>query len=144
MQRGQPASPRKTPAGIPRALDDPRMFIMEDTLENTKHPSGREAAMSERRVTTVGRLLTKLRADDPAVFDRLALFAAIPADRLERASRDERCLRSMEQLRLAEWLIRNAPAYRRAAHTLRSQVVAADRMSAGETACHPVAPVVWR
>jgi len=100
--------------------------------------------MEERRVTTVGRLLTNLRMDDPELFDRLSLTAAIPADRLERASRDERCLRSMEQLRLSEWLIQNAPAYRRQAYTLRSQVLAADRMSSGETACHQVAPAVWR
>src|SRR3954471_3153822 len=100
--------------------------------------------MDERRVTTVGRLLTKLRSEDGELFDRLALMTAIPADRLQRAARDERCLRSMEQLRLSEWLIRNAPAYRRQAYALRSQVLAADRMSAGETACHPIAPAVWR
>jgi hypothetical protein len=100
--------------------------------------------MDERRVTTVGRLLTKLRADDPALFDRASVIAAIPLERLERASNGERCLRSMEQLRLSEWLIQNAPAYRRQAYTLRSQLLAADRMSAGETACHPIAPAVWR
>lgn len=100
--------------------------------------------MDDRKVTTVGRLLAKLRADDPSLFERLALIAAIPVDRLERALSGERCLRSMEQLRLSEWLIGNAPAYRRQAYTLRSQVLAADRMSAGETACHPIAPAVWR
>jgi len=100
--------------------------------------------MDDRRVTTVGRLLTKLRTEDSTLFERLALMTAIPSERLERAARDERCLRSMEQLRLSEWLIRNAPAYRRQAYTLRSQVLAADRMSSGETECHPVAPVLWR
>jgi hypothetical protein len=104
----------------------------------------REVSLDERRTTTVGRLLTKLRSDDPALFNRLALIAAIPADRLERAAHDERCLRSMEQLRLSEWLIRNAPAYRRQAYALRSQVLAADRMSTGDTACHPIAPPIWR
>jgi hypothetical protein len=100
--------------------------------------------MDERRVTTVGRLLTKLRREEPALYERLALIAAIPAERLERATRDERCLRSMEQLRLAEWLISNAPAYRRQAYTLRSQVLASERMSSGETECHQVAPMLWR
>ena len=100
--------------------------------------------MEDRRVTTVGRLLTKLRTDEPALFDRIGLIAAIPAERLERASRDERCLRPMEQLRLAECLIRNAPTYRREAYRLRSQLLASERMSSGETTCHPVAPMVWR
>jgi hypothetical protein len=104
----------------------------------------REVNMDDRRVTTVGRLLTKLRADDSELFDRLALTTAIPLERLERAASDERCLRSMEQLRLSEWLIQNAPAYRRPAFALRSQVLAADRMTSGETAVHPVAPAVWR
>jgi hypothetical protein len=100
--------------------------------------------MDERRVTTVGRLLTNLQMTDPALFERLASTAAIPVDRLERAARDERCLRSMEQLRLSEWLIQNAPSYRRQAYALRSQVLAADRMSSGETTTHSVAPAVWR
>jgi hypothetical protein len=92
-------------------------------------------------------LLTKLRSDDPSLFDRLALTAEIPADRLEQALHDERCLRSMEQLRLAEWLILNGPTdYRRQAFTLRSQLVASERMpsggrlSSGETTRRPVAP----
>ena len=100
--------------------------------------------MDDRRVTTAGRLLTKLQAEDPGAFNRLALTAAIPAERLSRAARDERCLRPMEQLRLAEWLIRHMPVYRRQAHTLKSQVLASERMSSGDTACHPVAPMIWR
>ena len=46
--------------------------------------------MDDASVTTVGRLLTKLRSDDPSLFASLALTAEIPADRLERALYDER------------------------------------------------------
>jgi hypothetical protein len=84
--------------------------------------------MDDASVTTVGRLLTKLRSDDPSLFASLALTAEIPADRLERALHDDRCLRSMEQLRLAEWLILNGPTdYRGQAYSLRSQLVASER-----------------
>jgi hypothetical protein len=100
--------------------------------------------MDDHRVTTVRRLLTKLEMDDQTVLDRLAIMAAIPIERLRRAASGERDLRPMEQLRLAEWLIRHVPALRRQAFALRSQVLAAERMASGETACHSVAPVIWR
>jgi hypothetical protein len=104
----------------------------------------REARMDDRKLTSVGRLLAKLSSEDRPAFDRLALMAAIPVQRLERAMSNERCLRPMEQLRLAEWLIRYAPALRRQAFALRGQVLATERMSAGETTCHGVAPMIWR
>lgn len=83
--------------------------------------------MDDHRVTTVERLLAKLEMDDHSVLDRLAAMAAIPIDRLRRAVVGERCLRPMEQLRLAEWVIRHAPSLRRQAHALRAQLVATDR-----------------
>ena len=100
--------------------------------------------MEDRKVTTAGRLLQKLLADDQKVLERLSLTAAIPVSRLTRAATWERSLRPMEQLRLAEWLIQHAPSLRRQAFALRAQVLAADRMAAGETACHTVAPLAWR
>jgi|SRR5215208_1118263 len=88
--------------------------------------------MDDPRVTTVGRLLAKLERDDHAVFDRLAAMAAIPIDRLRRAASGERCLRPMEQLRLAEWVIRYMPSLGLHAHALRAQLVATDRSSGGD------------
>jgi len=100
--------------------------------------------MDDRKVTTAGRLLQKLLTDDQSVLERLALTAAIPVERLTRAATGERHLRPMEQLRLAEWLILHSPPLKRQAFALRAQVLAADRMASGETACHSLAPVVWR
>ena len=100
--------------------------------------------MDDRKVTTAGRLLQKLLQDDQRVLERLALTAAIPVERLTRAATGERQLRPMEQLRLAEWLIRHSPPLKRQAFALRAQVLAADRMASGETACHSLAPVAWR
>jgi hypothetical protein len=100
--------------------------------------------MDDHKVTTAGRLLQKLLTDDQKVLERLALSAAIPVERLTRAATGERSLRPMEQLRLAEWLIQHTPSLKRQAFALRAQVLAADRMAAGETECHSVAPLAWR
>jgi len=100
--------------------------------------------MNDRKVTTAGRLLQKLLTDDQNVLERVALTAAIPVERLTGAATGERHLRPMEQLRLAEWLIRHRPSLKRQAFALRAQVLAADRMASGETECHSLAPVAWR
>lgn len=82
--------------------------------------------------STAGRLLELLLADSRAIRDAVVFAAGLLPERAEAAMTGGVRLSLSEQLRLAEATIVTAPKFRRHAHRLRGQVLAARSFEANE------------